>query len=164
MTPLHPNPQFGKECWSPTVPKGFCCNINSSLSYKPDGSRGRSPIAQDRRGLLKKGIKNIWRFWSWCTHSNCTQVPGHSGGCGQKSQRGLSPWLLPTAARKNWAWEQRSDILQAPQKPECRKLKNERRNRCKLQNEQMSTCRSSQTKLREIGGYQPYKITAPTEE
>lgn len=31
MTPLHPNPQFCKECWSPTVPEGFCCNINSSL-------------------------------------------------------------------------------------------------------------------------------------
>lgn len=35
MTPLHPNPQFGKEYqqWScsPTVPEGFYCNINSSL-------------------------------------------------------------------------------------------------------------------------------------
>lgn len=153
MTPLHPNPQFGKECWSPAVPEGFGCNINSSLvELEADGSRGRSPIAQDRRGLLEKGIKNTWRFWLWCTHSNCTQVPGCSGGCGQKSQRGLSPWLLPTAARKNWAWEQRSDTLQAPQKPECRKLKNERRKRCKLQNEETNTRRSSEIKLRETGG------------
>lgn len=34
-------------------------------------------------------------------------------------RRDLSPWLLPTAARKNWAWEQRSETLQAPQKPEA---------------------------------------------
>lgn len=40
----------------------------------------------------------------------------------------------------------------------------QRRNRCMLQNEQMSTCRSSETKLRETGGYQPYKIPAPREE
>lgn len=98
---------------------------------------------------LRKVTKTPGDFGYGAHTPTCTQVPGCSKGCGQESQRGLCPWLLPTAARKNWAWEQRSDTLQAPQKPECRKLKNEKRNRCKLQNEQISTCRSSETKLRD---------------
>ena len=91
-----------------------------------------------RRDSLKAGSKNIWTFWSRYTHSNRAQLIGHTGGWGQES-RDLSLRLLPTAARKNWAQEQRSETLWASRKKPvysrvCRKLKNKRRNRCKLQN------------------------------
>lgn len=55
---------------------------------------------------------------------------------------------LPMTASHS-SQEEQEWHLQAPQKPEGRKLKNEKRNRYKLQNEQMSTCRSSETKLRD---------------
>ena len=129
------------------------------------GVEGDHHLHKIRRGSLKEGSKNIWRFWWWYTHSSHRQLIGHAGGWGPKSRGDLSLRLLPTAARKNWAQEQRSETLQAPKKPECRKLKNKRRKSCKLQNKQpRSTCRSSETKLRETGGCQAYKRTAPMEE
>lgn len=62
MTPLHPNPQFGKECWSPAVPEGFCCNINSSLFRRQMGVEEDHQLHKTEEAYLREASKTPGDF------------------------------------------------------------------------------------------------------
>lgn len=99
---------------------------------------------RNQESLTKGRQQKHLNIWLCYTHSNCTQLLAHTEGWDQNSREDLRLGVLFTAAIKNWAQEQRSETLQASQKPECWKLENKRKidARCRTDEEHMGKLRN----------------------
>lgn len=145
VTPSHPYLQFGKECWSPAVPEGFCCHSHSS----PVKSEARWEAERDQESLTEGKQKKHLNIWLRYAHSNCTQLIAHTGSWGQKSRGALPLGVLPTTAIKNWVQEHRSETLQASQKP-LLKAAEQKEKQTQDADQMRSAWGSSETKLRQV--------------